>query len=198
MDTQNQTSNWKRFIPSIPTKWIIIGIIAIVAIMFYNAYKTSVAYETGIESKNEQMANIRGRVKNILSGMGAAADHYADKVIEAIAKANVSRYGEGGSKAAFQVFVEQNPNLSPEVYLKVQEAIEAQWTDFSNSQTGAIDEAYKYKQYLRSPIMGTFAGLMGFPKIDMKKYEKAVTTKDARKAIDTREDDGVDPFEKKK
>lgn len=177
-------------------KWIIpVGLVIIGIIVFISTANTCVDYETNIEKANEQMANIRGRVKNILSGMGDAATQYTDKVTEAFEHANESRYGATGSQAAMQWFKEQNPNIDAKVYLKVQEAIEAQWTDFSNVQTPAIDVTFNYKNYLRKPISGTIAGWMGYPKVDMKKFEKAVTTKDARKAIETREDDGVDPFE---
>ncbi len=170
---------------------IIIGIIYVVSIA-----NTCVGYETNIEKANEQMANIRGRVKNVLSGMGDAADEYTTKVTEAFEHANESRYGATGSQAAMQWFKEQNPNIDPKIYLKVQEAIEAQWTDFSNTQTPAIDVTFNYKNYLRRIPAGTIAGWMGYPKVDMKKFEKAVTTKDARHAIETREDDGVDAFER--
>jgi hypothetical protein len=178
---------------------VVIGLIAMLGIKACNVTNTCVGYETDIEKANEGgVGNIRSRIDQVIPGNAAAAERYTDKVIEAFRVANEGRYGEDGSKAAVQVFVEQNPNISPELYAKLQQVIESQWADFANEQKSAMDKAYNYKKYLRTIPNGFIAGIFGYPKIDMAKYEKAILTKDARKAVETREDEVLDPFEKKK
>ncbi len=173
---------------------IVVAIIALGGIYFMSISNTCSDYETNIEGSNEQMVNVRTRVKNVITGEASVVEYYGKLIDSAFVHANDARYGDGGSKAVMQFITEQNPNISPELFTRLQQAIESNWVDFEKAQTTALDNAFHYKRYLRRKPNGVFAGWMGYPTIDMAKYTKAVGSKDARKAIDTREDDGVDVF----
>jgi hypothetical protein len=70
---------------------------------------------------------------------------------------------------------EQNPTLSPKLYEKLQQLIEAGRDEFKNSQTTLIDKKRAYQTELGSFVRGTLLHIAGYPKKDLSLY-KIITT----------------------
>lgn len=96
---------------------------------------------------------------------------YSDKLKDVARAALNARYGEEGSKAMFQMIKEQNPNLSPELYRKVQNDIAAGRDDFTDSQNMLNDALRQYKTALGSFWTGMWLSHYGYPKIKLSDYD---------------------------
>lgn len=95
------------------------------------------------------------------------SDMMRDDFIKVYRESMGARYGEGGSKAVMQWITEQNPNLAPEVYTKIQTVIEAGRTRFLKDQQQLVAKVEAYRNLLdgNSAILGNL--FLGFPrKID--------------------------------
>jgi hypothetical protein len=100
------------------------------------------------------------------------------------------RYGQDGSKAVFQFLQEQNPQLDPAIFAKIQVVIEEFRNKFELAQRDMIDVKRMYNTQLGSLWTGFWLGVAGYPNVDMKKFE-IVTTERARQTFDTKRDQGI-------
>ena len=108
--------------------------------------------------------------------------------LEKITKAAISgRYGANGSKAVFQFIKEQNPNVSPEIYIKIQQVIDAGRTSFEAEQKMLLDKKRLYLTDLNSFPTNVVAHALGFPKIDLSKID-IVTSDRTEGAFNTKKD----------
>lgn len=131
------------------------------------------AYNLGNRSEQSLEAALLHN-KNVLSTYTLKikeAAHVPEKYVEALEKvvktALESRYGEQGSKAMFQFIQEQNPNVDPGLYAKLQQIIEAGRTDFKVAQDELIDKKRIYQTALGSFWTGMWLRITGYPKIDL-------------------------------
>ena len=88
-----------------------------------------------------------------------------------------------------QFIKEQNPNLDPKIYYKIEEVIEAGRNEFQDSQKIVIDTKRSYQTNLGYFWKGFWLHMAGYPKVDLNKY-KIVTTERAAKAFDSGKEDG--------
>lgn len=98
-----------------------------------------------------------------------------DDMIKVVTAAVQGRYGNEGSKATFQVLREQNPNIDPKLYSKIQQLIESGRNDFQNGQTKQLDAVRSYKTALGNVVGGAVLHFAGYPKIDLKEFEIVTT-----------------------
>ena len=98
-------------------------------------------------------------------------DMYAEKFKEVYDGIMKGRYGNEGSKAAFQWIQENNPNFDPSVYKQIQQVIEAGRNSFEANQKTLLDKKQIYQAMLNTIPDGWFAKLMGFPKIELSKFD---------------------------
>jgi hypothetical protein len=115
---------------------------------------------------------------------------YAEQVSKVTREAIQGRYGQDGSKAVFQFLQEQNPQLDPTIFAKIQVVIEEFRNKFELAQRDMIDVKRMYNTQLGSLWTGFWLGVAGYPKVDMKKFE-IVTTERARQTFDTKRDQGI-------
>lgn len=78
---------------------------------------------------------------------------------------------------------EDNPKLDPSMYTKIQAAIESNRTRFNQDQTELVDKKRQYEVILRGNTALVVNGFLGFPKIDLSKYD-IVTSDETQKAFD--------------
>lgn len=98
-----------------------------------------------------------------------------DDMTKVVKAALEGRYGADGSKATFQFLKEQNPNIDPQLYRKIQQVIESGRNEFKTAQTNMIDVKRTYNNALGSFWTGTILRIEGYPKINLAEF-KAVTS----------------------
>ena len=114
------------------------------------------------------------------------------KDLERIVKAAIQgRYGNNGSQATFQWIQEQNPNLDPAMYGKIQQVIEAFRNEFKVAQTGLLDQCRTYEAARGNVWSGFWLRIAGYPKMDITNMCTIVTTDKARQTFDTKRDSGI-------
>jgi hypothetical protein len=115
---------------------------------------------------------------------------YVDSVSRVTREAIQGRYGAEGSKAVFQLLVEQNPQLDPSLFGKIQQAIEGFRNEFQQGQKQLIDKRRSYETALGNVWGGFWLGVAGYPKVELKKYD-IVTTDKAAETFRTKRDTGI-------
>lgn len=176
-------------------KWIIIGgvvfVTATTTIAMVSKYNYAVKIENQIEAVWEDNQNVLSQYSLKIKEAAKVPDMYKDDLKEVVTSALSSRYGESGSQATFQWLKEHNISIDSAMYTNLQQIIEAGRTKFENSQTRLIDIKKSYNNSLDVLIGGTMLSVMGFPKIDMDKYnivKSEMAIEVFKKGVDT----GVD------
>lgn len=175
-------------------KWLIsIGVaVLVVGILFtqYVTYKNlGVRLENDIKAQYDQNQNVLSSLSlRVVEQMGVAKQ-YKEAVQDVIKQGIEGRFGAGGSSALLQAFTEAYPaQLSPELYLKVSNSIEAGRKDFENEQKLLISKVQIYQNNLEYFWSGLWLDFAGYPKIDLAKYKPVIsqhTSETYKTGIDT-------------
>ena len=178
-------------------KGILIGLGAVVLLFFVivigsgiSVYNICVEQETAIEAQYKQNQNNYDNFFKSVVEVAQVSDKYKDGLKEVFTAAIQGRYGKNGSKATWAWLQEHNPNLDASVYTKIQQVIEGGRKTFEVNQKMLIDKKQVYQLQLRGFPSGVFARLMGFPKIDLAKYD-IITSDRTEKAFDTKKDEPI-------
>lgn len=156
----------------------------------YEVYATCVAQEVGIEAQFKQNQNSYDSYVKTLLETAKVSKEYANTVKQMFAEVVAGRKTSGELVRSIQ---EANPNLDPSLYIQVQRVIEVGRKDFASSQTALLDKKRVYETYIRMQPTAAIAGLFGYPKIDLSKYDILISGRTAT-AFETLRDDDVDPF----
>jgi uncharacterized protein (UPF0333 family) len=165
---------------------LLVVIVLVIGVAF--AAMTYINYANYGNRTEQSLIAIRDNNKNIYATytqkvMEAAQvpEMARDDMIKVVTAAVQGRYGNEGSRATFQVLREQNPNIDPKLYSKIQQLIEGGRNDFQNGQTKQLDAVRSYKTALGNVIGGFVLHLAGYPKIDLKEFE--IVTTDRTEAV---------------
>jgi hypothetical protein len=175
---------------------VLLAVVAILGLSFIGVYNSCNSQEKGILAVHNDMQNVHASMFNQMKSQGLAVEKYGDMVIQAINEAMSGRYGEGGSRAAFQWIQENNPTIDAAVMEKLQVAIEAGYNRFEATQRTKIDRLRIYKRDLDSFPKGFIAKIFGYPKINLAEMEQVISTKETKKTFETKEMETIDPFAK--
>jgi Tfp pilus assembly protein PilE len=179
---------------------VLIGVIIAIAIVlclavpaifgYVSAYNLGNRTENQLTAMLENNENIYANGTQKVIEIAQVPSMYAEQVSKVTREAIQGRYGQDGSKAVFQFLQEQNPQLDPTIFAKIQVVIEEFRNKFELAQRDMIDVKRMYNTQLGSLWTGFWLGVAGYPKVDMKKFE-IVTTERARQTFDTKRDQGI-------
>ena len=179
---------------------VLVGVIIAIAIIlclavpaifgYVSAYNLGNRTENQLTAMLENNENIYANGTQKVIEIAQVPSMYAEQVSKVTREAIQGRYGQDGSKAVFQFLQEQNPQLDPAMFAKIQVVIEEFRNKFELAQRDMIDVKRMYNTQLGSLWTGFWLGVAGYPKVDMKKFE-IVTTDRARQTFDTKRDQGI-------
>lgn len=162
---------------------ILVGIVTL-AIMWVKAANYGNRTEVEIKKVWENNQNILGQYTLKVQEIASVPDMYKEDLRKVMVDVMQARMGDGGSKALFQFFKEQNIPFDSSLYTKIQQVIEAGRNEFQTAQTRLIDVKGGYEVKLGTIPDGWFLSLAGYPKIELEKY-KPVVAADTHKAFET-------------
>jgi len=154
---------------------------------------TSIKFEKDIEAQYKQNQNSYDNYFKKVQEAAQVPVRYAEDLKGIYAAVITGRYGKDGSKAAWQWIREHNPNLDPSIYRQIQQIIESGRNDFQSNQTTLLDKKRVYETYISTFPNNLFANFLGFPKIDLAKYD-IVTSTDTEKAFETKKAEKLKVF----
>jgi len=97
-------------------------------------------------------------------------------------------FGPNGSQAMFQAFTAHQINIDQSTFLKVQTVIEEFRNKFEQRQSEMVDRTRSYENFrTTSTSSRIYNSLAGYPKIDMEKYGKLVTSAQTQDAFTTKQ-----------
>lgn len=172
----------------------IFGVIVIVVLTVITSYVSAANYgnrtEQALLAKVEDNENIYSQGVQKVLEIAQVPKMYGAQLSKITREAISGRYGEKGSQAVFQAIQEQNPNVDPAMFTRIQQVIESFRDEFKNSQTEMLDMKRSYKTALGSVWQGFWLGVAGYPKTDMSKFA-IVTTDKAAETFRTHRDTGI-------
>ncbi|KWA84281.1 hypothetical protein WL29_23275 [Burkholderia ubonensis] len=142
---------------------------------YVSAYNTGNAMEKKLTAEYANNENILGQYSQKVLEASQVPDMMRDDVVKITKEAIQGRYGPDGARATFQMITETNPQVSPQVYVKLQQIIEAGRDEFKNGQTRMIDTKRAYETALGNFWQGTWMRIAGYPKVDLSTF-KVITT----------------------
>lgn len=136
-----------------------------------------VSLEQSITAQYDQNKNNYDNFFKSVKEVAQVPSMYVDDMKKVYDSAIKGRYGEDGSKAMFSFIKEHNPNFDASLYTKIQQVIQSGRKDFELNQKMLIDKKRLYQTNLRKFPSNIVAGVLGFPKIDLNKFN--IVTSDA-------------------
>jgi hypothetical protein len=164
-----------------------VGCVAVVSTGI-SVYNNCVNQESGLTAQYKQDQNNYDSLYKKVTETAGVTDKYAQDFKSAFDVAMKDRYGEKGSQAMFQMLKEQNPQLDVAVYKQLQQVIEAGRESFAAEQKTLLDKKRTYENILNQVPSGLFAKVIGFPKIDLTKYD-IITSDRTEKAFQDKKDE---------
>ncbi len=154
---------------------LVILTVLVAAMSYISANNSANAMEQQIKAEYENNKNVLSGYTQKIAEAAQVPDMMRDDLQKVVTGAIQARYGEEGSKATMQWLKEQNPQLDPQIYRKLQQIIEAGRDEFKNSQTRLIDVKRNYETSLGNFWSGMWMRIAGYPKINLADF-KVVTT----------------------
>lgn len=163
---------------------LVIAVVALVGLSYVSAYNAGNQLEVKLKAEYENNENILAQYSQKVMEASQVPAMMRDDIVKITREAIQGRYGPDGAKATFQMVTEHNPQITPEVYIKLQQIIEAGRDEFKNGQTRMIDTKRGYETALGSFWQGMFMRMAGYPKTDLSKF-KVITNDTASEAFRT-------------
>lgn len=152
-----------------------LGIGGTLFVMYQSLHDNAITQENEIQKKNSQTENILSTVTISIQEVAGVASMYAGDIKEIVKATFEGRYGADGSQAAIQLIKEQNQNLDPKLYIKIQDVIEGGRKEFQIAQDRKLEVCTIYRTNLDYLVRGALLRMAGFPKKDIEKLCQVVS-----------------------
>ena len=166
----------------------ILVFVLFIAGIFISANNTAVKIEEDIIASSKNNENILSNYGKKVMETAQVPEMYRDDVVKVTKETMQGRYGQQGSKAIFQMLTEAQIPMNDKLYVQIQQVIESGRNDFQNGQTMLLDKTRNYKTITRTFPKGFILSMMGFPKIDLTKYEIVIDDRTAQVFATKREE----------
>jgi len=148
-----------------------LAIIGLVVALGAQQYISNANYgnraEEGVDKEYENLQNVLSAYTLKIGDMAQVPGLMRDDMKDVMVSVMTARQGPDGSKAMFQWFKEHEINLSPEVYINIQDAMVAGRNEYKNQQTRFIDIKATYVVNLGYFWKGTMLSAAGYPNINV-------------------------------
>lgn len=170
---------------------VLFSIVAICVGSYISAYNLGNRSEQQLKAEYSDMENVLAQYSLKVKEVAQVPDMKTDDLSRVMKEAFTGRYGDGGSKAAFQWIQENYPGqVTDQLYVQIQQVMEAGRSKFENRQTKFIDVKRAYETNLGSFWTGTWLSIAGYPKIDLDEM-KIISSGHAKKAFETGVDEAI-------
>jgi hypothetical protein len=163
---------------------VVVAVISVFGVLFgvsmVSTNNTLVGQEEGIKAQYEQNKNSFDAMVKKVRETAQVPDIYRDDLEKIIKAAITGRYGENGAQQAILAVHEQNIPLDPMLYGRLQQVIESGRNQFAEEQRMLIDKKRVYQFTLRSFPDNMFASFLGFPKLDLSRFDVIISDETER------------------
>lgn len=153
---------------------VLVALVGFIVMSYVSAHNTANAFEQQIKAVYSNNQNVLASYSQKVVEAAQVPTMMTDDIVRVTREAIGGRYGPDGSKAVFQMLREQNPQLDPQLYRKVQQLVESGRDEFKNSQTRLIDVKRSYETALGTFMQGKFMRMAGYPTINLDDYKIVV------------------------
>ena len=182
------------------TKWIILGVVVLLALWFFGSYNGLVKLDTAAEAKWGNVQNSYQRRADLVPNLVAIVKSYSNYEGDVLTEITNARASVGQAKNAAEleqagtqlnsalsrllVVVEAYPNLkASENYLALQAQLEGAENRINTERTYYNTAVQQYKQKVRSFPSNMVAGMFGF---SVDKWDMFQAAAGAEKAPDVK------------
>lgn len=169
---------------------IIAVLVAIPAVSYVSYYNEGARQDALLKAQYDQMQNVLAQYSLKVTEAAQVPQMYTNDLAKITKLAISGRYGPNGSQATWQWIKEHNPNIDPQMFIKIQEIIEGGRDNFQTSQTQFIDMKRAYQTELNSFWSGIWLRAAGYPKVPLDSY-KLISSDHAAEAFKTGIDKGI-------
>lgn len=171
------------------TKWIVLGVWAIIVVMAITVTITNfnrfVGSENFINARHKDLQNVHGMVYQKMEAASQPAKQYRELLITSIEKTMTGKYGEDGIKAALLMIKEDQPKIEASVFKELTDIITSSYQALQVAQTDKIDAIRVYKDQYQMIPGNIVAYLFGFPRINITEMEKLIVHSTTSKTFET-------------
>lgn len=157
--------------------FVIAAIFAVGVTSYISAANYGNRTEVALKAKKENNKNIFATYGQKVMEIAQVPEMMRDDLVKVTTAAISGRYGADGSKAAIQMIREQNPQLDPSLYRKIQQVIESGRDEFKNGQQGQIDLKRSYETSLGTVWQGMWLRFAGYPKMNLAEFNIVSTAR---------------------
>ena len=166
---------------------ILVVIIAIFSVIGTN--NDCVRMEAGIKAQYSQNQNNYDNMWKKFREASSVASMYTDDLKKVYDSAIKGRYANSG-KVMMNWIKEHNPSFDASMYKNLQVMIESGRNTFESNQKMLLDKKMIYETSIGSFPTVFVARILGFPKIDLAKYD-IVTSGQTQDAFETKKADTI-------